>query len=133
MYAWRIAHPEEFMPVCDLFRASGLTDGNYYDIQRRISCPLLLKHLITFYNKHNELCGFATFAFMSDESEKHMPTIGILATDWRSGDNFWAVDFVIKPGEHGYKMMRLITKELGLKRVRHFRDKYKTVREMRAI
>lgn len=132
MYTWHIAHPEEFIQVCDLFKNSGLWNGEFHEIQRRVSAPLLIKHLITFYNEENEFCGFATFAFLDDEAENHIPTTGVLAADWRSGDNFWAIDFIVKPGENGYRMMRGITKQLRLKKVRHFRDKYKIVREMRA-
>lgn len=129
MYTWHLAQPEEVNGVCELFRTSGLWNGQVGEIQRRIMTPLLLKHLITFYNEKSELCGFVTFAFLSEDAEKHMPTVGILTQDWKSGDNFWAVDFVVKSGENGYKMMRGITRNVGAKKVRFFREKNNTMKE----
>lgn len=132
MYTWKIASPEEFSRISDLFLASELGEGRgYNDIQRRISTPLLLKHLITFY-RGDEFCGFVTIAFLSDEAEKHMDTAGIQAPDWRSGDNFWVVDYVASPKADGYKMLRLVTKDLRIKKARYFRQKFTEIREVRA-
>lgn len=132
MYTWRIAHPEEFKEVCELYRSSGLHNGEALDIQRRISAPILIKHLITFRDSSDALVGFVTFAYADDVAERFIPMQGISARDWRSGDNFWCVDFIVKPGEDGYRMMRGITKALGIKKVKYFRDKHGNVREMRA-
>lgn len=133
MYSWNIATPEEFGDVCALYRASGLYSGDFYDIERRISTPLLLKHLITFRNQADKICGFVTFAYLSDEAERHMPTTGITAQDWKSGDNFWTIDFVVSPGANGYRMMRQIIRSLGIKKTRLYREKHREIREMRAL
>lgn len=133
MYAWRYATPEDFIPVCDLFRSSEIAnDGGFPEIQRRITIPLLLNHLITFYDNCGKVCGFITFAFMSGDAETHMPTTGINPQDWRSGKNFWAVDFIVRKGCDGYKMLRAVTKGLGVKRAKYFRHKHKQIREVRA-
>lgn len=129
MITCKFASPEEFIPLCELFGASGLGEGRgYIDIRRRITVPLFLRQIITFY-ENSKLCGFVTFAFLNAEAEKHMPTTGILPTDWRSGNNFWAVDFIAK-GD-GYKMLRIATKALGVKNCRFFRHKFKEIREVR--
>ena len=129
MITWQIASPEEFIPVCEMFRTSGLGSG-YNEIKRRISAPLILRQLITFY-ENSKLCGFVTFAFMNEKAERSMPTTGIFLNDWRSGENFWVVDFAAK-GD-GYKMLRSVTKGLGVKRAKYFRHKFNDVREVRAI
>lgn len=131
MYTWQIASPEEFSRVSDLFLSSELGRfANFGEIQHRISTPFLMKHLITFYDD-GQFCGFLTTAFLSDEAEKHMPTAGIQANDWRSGDNFWVVDFVVSPQADGYKMLRLVTKDLRIKKARYFRHKHQEIREVR--
>lgn len=129
MLTWQFASPEEYIPVCELFRSSEISKGNLSDIERRITTPLILGQLITFY-RGSKLWGFVTFAFMSDESEQHMATTGILPSDWRSGKKFWAIDYVAK--SDGYKMLRIITKALGVKTCRYFRHKHKEIREVRA-
>lgn len=132
MYKWHIAQPEEFNEICALFLGSGLPQNPAYDIKRRVSVPLLFKHLITFRNCRNELCGFVTFAYLDEVAKERMKTVGVSVQDWKSGDDFWTVDFVVKPGEDGYRMMRGIVKKLGLKKVSYFRDKHKKVKELRA-
>lgn len=61
-----------------------------------------------------------------------MPTTGINSKDWRSGNDFWVVDFVTSKGADGYKMLRVVTKGLGIKRARYFRDKHQEIREVRS-
>lgn len=131
MLTWHFASPEEFYPICELFRSSELgKDLDIAAIQRRITLPILLNQLITF-RENGELCGFITFALLSDEAEKHMPSVGILPQDWRSGENFWAVDFISKTD--GFKMLRIVTKGLGVKSCRYFRHKFKQTREVRCL
>lgn len=131
MYRWKIASPEEFNDVCRIFLASELGKSALYpDIKRRISIPLSLAQLITFY-KNDKICGFVTVAFLNEYAEKHMKTCGILASDWRSGDIFWVVDYVVSPECDGYKMLRMVTKDLKVKKARYFRDKFKETREVR--
>lgn len=129
MLTCQVASPEEYIPVCDLFSTSGICNGDA-DYKRRIAVPIILRQLITFY-ENSKLCGFVTYAFLSNEAEKHMSTLGILQNDWRSGDSFWAIDFIAK-GD-GYKMLRMATKALGVKRCRYFRHKFKNIREVRPI
>lgn len=130
MLTWKFASPDEYIPVCDMFRRSQLHTGEIPDILRRVSIPLFLRHLITFY-QDSKLCGFITFAFLNEEAESHMPTTGIMPQDWRSGSNFWVADYVAH-GD-GYKMLRMVTKGLGIKKCRYFRDKQKQIREVRPI
>lgn len=130
MLTWQTATPEEFLPLCDLFRSSKLGD-ECLDIRRRITIPLFLRQLITFY-EDSKLCGFVTFAFLNTDAEKHMPDTGIHPADWRSGNSFWVVDFAAKKGFDGYKMLRIATKGLGVKRARYFRHKHREIREVRA-
>ncbi len=128
MLTWQFASPEEYIPVCNLFRSSEIAKGDIKDLEQRITIPMFLGQLITFY-RDSKLCGFITFAFMNDEAESHMPSTGILPTDWRSGKNFWAIDFIAK--EDGYKMLRIVTKALGVRKCRYFRHKFKNIREVR--
>ncbi len=101
------------------------------EIRRRITIPMFLRQLITFY-EGSQLCGFVTFAHLSEDAESHMPTVGILPSDWRSGKNFWVIDFVAQKGSDGYAMLRTVTKGLGVKRARYFRKKNLEIREVRA-
>lgn len=126
---WQYATPEEYLPICELFQSSKL-GNSFVDIRRRISIPLFLRQLITFY-EGSKLCGFITFAFLSDEAESHMPNEGIHPADWRSGKNFWVIDFGVKRGFDGFAMLRAVTKGLGVKRARYFRKKHKEIREVR--
>lgn len=132
MYRWQLGTPEEFNRVRDLFLKSELgVNAGWETIQKRISAPLLMKQLITFY-RNEVLCGFVTVGFLSDEAEKHMPTTGIQAIDWKSGDNFWVIDFIVHPYSDGYKMLRMVTKDLHVTKARYFRHKHKEIREVRA-
>lgn len=134
MYRWQFATPQEFNPVCELFRSTKIAnDAGDAEIRRRITIPLLLRQLIAFYDNCGKFCGFVTFALLNDEAEKHMPTEGIYPQDWRSGKNFWAVDFIVQKGCDGYKMLRAVTKGLGVKQVRYFRHKHREIREVRPI
>ena len=128
MYTWKYAEPEEFSAVRDLFLSSGLGD-NVAEIQRRITTPLILKQLITFY-KNGKFCGFVTFAFLNNQAAEYMPTVGIHPQAWRSGSDFWAVDYAVNKGFDGYRMLRIITKELGVKQARYFRHKHREIREV---
>lgn len=130
MISWQFASPEEFIPVCDLFKESSLGDG-FNEIRRRITVPFFLRQLITFY-ENSKLCGFVTFAFLSADAESHMPNTGIHPRDWRSGNNFWVVDFAAKKEFDGYAMLRAVTKGLGIKKARYFRKKNQEIREVRA-
>lgn len=132
MYNWKLASLNDFEELRGLFLSSELgRNSNDFEIQRRIATPLLLKHLIGFY--HNKvLCGFVTVAFLDVEAEKHMPTYGIQASDWRSGDNFWVIDFIAHPRCDGYKMLRMVTKDLNVKKAKYFRHKHKEIREVRS-
>ena len=129
MLTCQLASPQEFIPICNLFQASKI-GGDISEVRRRITIPLLLQQLITFY-KNGKICGFVTFAFLNEESEKHMATVGILPNDWRSGSNFWAIDFVAL--HSGYEMLRLVTKKLGVKTCKYFREKQQRVKEVRRI
>lgn len=129
MYTWQLASPEEFKQIKDLFLSSNLGRGDY-DIHRRISVPMLLKQAISFY-RNDVFCGFVTVAFLSDEAERYMPTTGIRASDWRSGDNFWVVDYVAHPEYDGYRMLRMVTKDLHVQRAKYFRHKHCEIREVR--
>lgn len=133
MYNWGLARPEEFRALQDLFCASGIWSGEFHDIQRRVVAPLSIKHLISFKENDGNVIGFVTFAFMNDAAEKHMPTTGILPMDWKSGDNFWVVDFIVSPEHDGYKMLRSVTKGLGVKKARYFRHRNKEIREVRVL
>ncbi len=131
MYRWQIASSEEFSQIRDLFLASELGQGRGADdVQRRISIPLMLKQVISFY-RNDRFCGFVTVAFLNSESEKHMETIGIQANDWRSGDEFWVVDFVADPHSNGFKMLRIVTRDLHIQRAKYFRHKHMETREVR--
>lgn len=133
MYSWKLAKNEHYDAVAKLFRDSELGIGRGYpDIHRRIHIPMLLKQLIVFYHD-KKFCGFLTTGFLSEDSEKHMATTGITATDWNSGDNFWVVDFIVAPGSDGYKMLRMATKDLQVKKAKYFRHKHKEIREVRAV
>lgn len=127
---WQYASPEEFTPICQLFEQSNLGHG-FIEIRRRITIPLFLRQLIVFY-ENSKLCGFVTFAWLNDDAETHMPTTGIHPADWRSGKTFWVVDFAIKKGFDGYKALRIVTKGLGVKKAKYFRNKFKNIREVRA-
>jgi hemolysin-activating ACP:hemolysin acyltransferase len=132
MYRWQIGTIEESEQCRDLFFASELGINATEDtIRKRIKIPLYLKQLITFY-RNEVMCGFVTVAFLNDEAETHMATTGILASDWKSGENFWVVDFVAHPFSDGYKMLRMVTKDLGVQRAKYFRHKHCEIREVRA-
>ena len=126
---WQYASPEEYLPICNLFSESRLGDG-FIDVRRRITIPLFLRQCIAFY-QDSKFCGFVTFAWLNDEAESHMPTTGIYPADWRSGKNFWVIDFAVKKGFDGFAMLRAVTKGLGVKKARYFRHKYKNIREVR--
>ena len=130
MVTWQFATTEEFLPICDLFTSSEIGSKDFYEIERRIAIPLLLRQLITFY-ENNKLSGFVSFAFLNNDAEKHIPTVGILPDDWRSGKNFWVIDLVTK-GD-GYRMMRAAARGLKLKKWRYFRHKNQQIKELRAI
>lgn len=126
---WKYASPEEFSPICQLFEQSNLGHG-FVEIRRRISIPLFLRQLIVFY-ENSKLCGFVTFAWLNVDAESHMSTTGIYPADWRSGKNFWVIDFAVKKGFNGYRMLRSVTKGLSVKKARYFRHKFKNIREVR--
>ncbi len=126
---WKFASPEEFYPVYELFKSSKLGAG-LFETSRRITTPLYLRQLITFY-ENSKLCGFVTFAFLNDDAAKRMPETGIHPKDWRSGEDFWVVDFAACKGFSGYKMLRDVTKGLGVKKARYFRHKKNEIREVR--
>lgn len=131
MYTWQIASPEEFQQIKELFLSSELGAGRGDgDVQRRITIPLMMKQLITFY-RNEVFCGFVTVAFLNEEAEKHMPTTGILANDWRSGDIFWVIDYIVSPYCDGYRMLRMVTKDLHVKKARYFKHKFQQIREVR--
>ncbi len=126
---YQFATPSEIYPIYRLFESSGLGEG-LAEISRRVTIPLYLRQLITFY-EGEELCGFVTFAWLNKEAESHMPTVGILPNDWQSGDAFWVVDFAATKGTSGYQMLREVTKWLGVKKARYFRHKHREIREVR--
>ncbi len=126
MLTWHIANPSEFIPVSEMFQSSEIGKGtDVADIQRRITIPLVLGQLITF-SENQKLCGFATFALLNENSEKNLKTIGIQPSDWRSGNNFWVVDFVAI--KNGYQQMRMAARDLKLKSCKYFRHKHQKVR-----
>lgn len=131
MLAWQFASPEEFIPICALFKSSKL-GNDFIDIRRRVTIPLFLRQVITFY-EDSKLRGFVTFAFLSEDAERHMTTTGIHPADWRSGGNFWVVDFAAQKGCSGYKMLRIITKALGIKKATYFHKKSRSVKQVRPI
>jgi len=131
MLTWRFGVPEDFVSLCELFRSSGLGEG-FPEISRRITIPLFLRQLITFH-EGSRIVGFVTFAYLSSEAEAHMADTGIAPKDWRSGDSFWAVDFASEPGADGYRMLRVATRVLRVKRARYYRKKDQKVKEVRTI
>ena len=131
MTTWQFATPEEFIPICEMFRESPLGAGRGFpDIQCRITIPILLKQLITFY-KNDKLCGFITYGLLDENAERNLATVGIMPSDWRSGDNFWAIDLVSK--EDSYKFLRTVIRALGVKKCKYFRHKQQRVKELRSI
>ncbi len=129
MLTWRFANPDDYPSVCDLFQSSKLGSG-FLEIRRRVTVPLFLRQVIVFF-ENSQFCGFVTFAFLNDEAESHMPTTGIYPADWRSGKNFWVIDFAVKAGCDGFKMLRIATRGLGVKRASYFRHKTQGIREVR--
>ncbi len=127
---WQFASPDEYLPICQLFQSSKLGNG-FIDIRRRVTIPLFLRQIVTFY-EGSKLCGFVTFAYLSDDAESHMATTGIYPTDWRSGKNFWIVDYAMKNG-NGLSVLRALKKSHGITKVKFFRHKYKQVREVKCL
>ena len=130
MYRWQIATPQEYTAIRNLFLNSGICHSEY-DVHRRVNIPFQLKQMLSIY-RNESFCGFITVAFLDDHAEINMTQSGIRADDWRSGENFWVIDYVVKPHADGFKILRMLTKELGIKKARYFRDKFKEMREVRA-
>lgn len=130
-YSWRFATTDDYIPVCQLFRTSGIGRDELGDIQRRVITPIILNQLIAIYDHIGKLCAFISFAHLSDEAEQHMAIDGINASHWRSGKNFWAIDFIVQKGHDGYKILRNITKAMGITKAKYFRHKHREIREVR--
>lgn len=133
-YTWKIAQPDEFAAIYNLLYNSELkSKWGADDVRRRVIAPLHLGQLITFQNQKGDLSGFLTCAFMDKKSADHQATIGVSAQDWRSGNDFWVVDFVATDGG-GRQMLETVMRDLDrniIKRVRYFRLKHKQLRQVR--
>ena len=133
-YTWRIAAKDEFPEIYELLCDTPLwREWGVEGIVRRIKDPLRIGHLIVFHDRDKKLSGFLTLAHMSEASEKHQPTIGILPGDWQSGDNLWVVDLVAPKGGC-FHMLRVITRAMNKevsKTARFFRKKYTEIRKVR--
>lgn len=102
-------------------------------INRRITDPIKIGHLITFYDESQKLCGFLTIAHMGEDSEGHQKTYGVLPQDWRSGKNLWVVDLVAPYGGC-MRMLRALIKSVNpaiSKSARYLRKKTMAIREVR--
>lgn len=132
MYTWRFASPDDYDSIHDMFHASPIAKGDgLFETKRRIVAPLVIRHLIGFYDSIGKLCGFVTFANLNAEAEQRIPETGILPADWRSGNAFWVIDLIVQAGCDGFKMLRAVTRDLGIKRAKFFSHKHQEVREVR--
>lgn len=132
-YTWRIAAKDEFPEIYALMCGTSLwKEWGIEGIKRRITDPLTIGHLVVFHDKNGKLSGFLTLAHMSETSEKHQHSVGILPGDWQSGDRLWVVDLVAPQGGC-FHMLRVITRAMNKdisKTARFFRKKYNTIREV---
>lgn len=130
---WRVGEQGDFYTLYALvFSAKENLNWSSDDIRRRLILPLFLDQLVVFYDDDENVLGFLTVAFMSEFSAAHMPTIGILPADWRSGIEAWVVDLVAPNGD-GDRMLFRITRDLKgtvWENVRYFRDKTKQLRSV---
>lgn len=133
MYTWRIANRDDFPSIYELMCETPLwKEWGLSGIVRRVKDPLAIGHLVTFYDKAGALSGFLTLAHMSEASERHQNTVGILPGDWQSGDRLWVVDLVAPKGGC-FHMLRIITRAMNKdisKTARFFRKKYTEIREV---
>ena len=121
MYSWKISSPEELNNI------KSLVDWNEHEVYRRISFPLAIGHLVSFFNQAGKLCGFITLGFLNEKSEENMLTIGVQPSDWKSGNKLWVVDLVAPEGGCP-QMLRTIMKYIDpkiSKTALYFRGKYK--------
>lgn len=133
-YDWQIANKDDFPSLYELLCNSSLwKEWGIEGINRRLSYPLSIGHLVKFCDKFGKLCGFITLAHMSEESEKRQATIGVQNPDWRSGNNLWVVDLVA-PWGGCFSMLRIVTRAMNKdisKTARFFRKKYSQIRQVR--
>lgn len=132
-YSWRIAEQSDFYAVYSfLFNSKLRKNWDVDDVRRRVIIPLFLEQLIIFEDDQEKLCGFLTCAFMNSDSASHQNTIGVLPNDWRSGPDFWVVDFVA-PNGSGQQMLRTVVRDLSgtvISKINYFRLKYQEVRSV---
>lgn len=132
-YTWRIAVKDDFPSIYELMCGTPLwKEWGIEGIKRRVTDPLNIGHLIMFHDKAEKLRGFVTLAHMSEQSENHQHTVGILPGDWQSGDRLWVVDLVAPQGGC-FHMLRIITRAMNKdvsKIARFFRKKYEQVRRV---
>ena len=131
MYNWKIATPKDFEEIYSFLCNSSLAQQWGIDgMQRRLFAPLIIGHLVAFYNQVGKLCGFVTLGFLSDEAGKHQATAGIQNNDWRSGNNFWVIDMV-SPDGGCPQMLRTLMRSCNQKTARYFRKKYNRIDEVK--
>lgn len=133
-YTWKIASRDDFPSIYELICQSPLwKEWGIEGIKRRVTDPLSIGHLVTFFDKAENLSGFITLAHMNAESEKHQATTGVQPSDWRSGGNLWVVDLVAPKGGC-FQMLRIITRAMNKdisKTARFFRKKYEQIRSVK--
>lgn len=130
---WRVGQQDDFYELFALvYSAKDNLKWSTDDIRRRLIIPLFLDQLIVFFDDDEVVLGFLTVAFMNDFSAAHMPNIGILPNDWRSGEQCWVVDLVAPHGDGNRMLFRITTdlKGTAWENVKYFRGKYKQLREV---
>ena len=132
-YTWKIASKDEFPSIYELLCKCGLwLEWGIEGVKRRVTDPLNINHLISFYDNAGKLCGFLTLAHMNEEAESHQATVGVLPQDWRSGKNLWVVDFVAPYGGC-YQMLSVVMRGVNptvSKTARYFRKKTNQIRQV---
>jgi hemolysin-activating ACP:hemolysin acyltransferase len=133
-YTWKIAERTDFPAIYSLLYNSELkSKWGVDDVRRRVGVPLILGQLITIYDEAKKLVGFLTCAFMNKESAEHQGTVGVLPEDWRSGSDFWVVDYFASNGD-GRKMLTTVMRDLDramVRQVNYFRLKYQQIRKVK--
>jgi hemolysin-activating ACP:hemolysin acyltransferase len=130
-YTWKIASEDDFPAIYKLI-INSREKWDTHAITRRVVTPIFLGQLIAAYNETGELRGFITFAFMNEQSAYHQASVGINASDWRSGAHLWLVDLFCPFGD-GQKILATIRKDVAdaiPQTVRYFRLKHKSIKRI---